>query len=389
MGRKLSSSASINYSRIIFMIFVIISLCVILYYIYNDLFNYVYTFLSIKTTEKYVNESYVPSPVLEEDKNTYTWLIHLYPPLHNAGSEWMAHAMNQYMINVRGFKINVVVNDTKVNEFERVVLLKKGNINKSEDCIKHSNAIITHWHMEPNAVITAQKAKRPLVIVLHDHHRKTYLEQYKNFIPKNIYLIHNSYWIKDYYSSFNIPSIVVYPPVYWKEYNIETTREYVTLINLNYNKGGNVFIEIARRMPDVKFLGVQGAYNGQIMDKRMANITYHPTTPYIKDIYAKTGIILMPSKEESWGRVAVEAMSSGIPVIANPTPGLVESCKDAGIFCNRSDIDSWVREIRRLKTDREYYKMKSDQCLERAKALDPEPQLNNMANWLSGLKWRD
>ena len=106
-------------------------------------------------------------------------------------------------------------------------------------------------------------------------------------------------------------------------------------------------------------------------------------------MYAKTDILLIPSKEESWGRVAVEAMSSGIPVIANPTPGLVESCGEAGIFCKRNDIDSWVREIRRLKTDSEYYKTKSDLCLMRAKELDPEPQLKAMADWLSQLKWQE
>jgi glycosyltransferase involved in cell wall biosynthesis len=299
----------------------------------------------------------------------------------------MAHAINQYMINTRGFRINVVVNQTRVNEFDRVILSVMKDTEKTENCIRHSNAIITHWHMEPNAVLAAQQAKRPLVIIMHDHQRAKHLEQYKNFMPKNIYLIHNSYWIKEFYSAFKYPSIVVYPPVYWKEYNTETTREYVTLINLNYNKGGNVFIEIAKRMPDVKFMGVVGAYNQQIIDKRVPNIKYVPSTPYIKDIYAKTGIILLPSKEESWGRVAVEAMSSGIPVIANPAPGLVESCKGAGILCDRKDIDAWVREIRKLKTDKEYYKMKSDECLARAKELDPEPQLNEMANWISGLKW--
>jgi glycosyltransferase involved in cell wall biosynthesis len=373
----------------IFLICVIILLLGILYYIFKDLLDYVFMYLKIKNSKKYLSKSYQPSPVLEEDGNTFTWLIHMYPPMHNAGAEWMAHAMNRYLVDARGYNVNVIVNETKVNEFERVVIMKPDNKENNNYYIRHSNALITHLDMESSAIITAQKAKRPLVVVMHNNYRKIFLSQYVNFLNKNIYIIHNSNWIKEYYSSFNIPSIVVYPPVYWKEYATETTREFVTLINLNYNKGGNVFIEIAKRMPDIKFLGVKGGYDGQIMNKNVSNITYLPNTAFIKDMYAKTDILLVPSKEESWGRVAVEAMSSGIPVIANPTPGLVESCGEAGIFCKRNDIDSWVREIRRLKTDSEYYKTKSDLCLMRAKELDPEPQLKAMADWLSAIKWQE
>ncbi|WP_262928542.1 glycosyltransferase family 4 protein [Streptomyces sp. CBMA152] len=47
-------------------------------------------------------------------------------------------------------------------------------------------------------------------------------------------------------------------------------------------------------------------------------------------VYSRSRVILMPSLYESWGRVAVEAFASGIPVIAHTTPGLVESMGEAG-----------------------------------------------------------
>jgi glycosyltransferase involved in cell wall biosynthesis len=62
----------------------------------------------------------------------------------------------------------------------------------------------------------------------------------------------------------------------------------------------------------------------------------------------------MPSERETWGMTGVEAMASGIPVIAHPTPGLLESLGDAGVFVDRSDADGWVEQIERLHDPTEW-----------------------------------
>ena len=342
----------------------------------------------------YVPTDYKATPVAPEDSRTVTWLIHMYPPLHNAGAEWMAHAMNQYLVHQAGYRVNVIENEKTVNEFERVRLIQKDSPTVVP-AIQHSAVLISHLDMEPNAVATAIAAQRPIILLMHNDSRKHFLYDYMKICKKNLYLIHNSKWIQEYYSQFSLPSIVVHPPVDWREYQVETTREYVTLINLNENKGGQILIDIARRMPDVKFLGVKGGYDSQILDQTVRNITYVDNTPYIKEMYAKTDILLVPSREESWGRVAIEAMSSGIPVIAAPTPGLLEACgsgagaSGAATFCRRADIDGWVREIRRLREDQGYAAQRRVAAVARAKELEPEPQLRAMAEWISGLHWKD
>lgn len=381
--KKFPNLSSGNFITILLSLLVII-FCI---YIIWTMVKFTKLYYSLVTAKNYLSKTYVPSPVLEEDRHTLTWLIHMYPPIHNAGAEWMAHAMNRYMVHNAGWKANVVLNKASVNEFERVVIVDRKNVNTIETYVKHSSVLISHLDNEPNAIQTAIVAQRPLVLVMHNNYRKKYLDHFAHMLPKNLYLIHNSYWIKDYYSSYNIPSIVVYPPVFWKEYETETTREFVTLINLNKNKGGDVLVKIAKKMPDIKFMGVKGGYDKQILNIHLKNINYVENTSFIKSAYAKTDILLVPSKEESWGRVAVEAMSSGIPVIAHPTPGLLESCGDAGIFCDRDDPDAWVAAIRRLKTDADYYKSVSDLCKKRAKELDPTPQLKEMSLWLETLKW--
>jgi glycosyltransferase involved in cell wall biosynthesis len=70
--------------------------------------------------------------------------------------------------------------------------------------------------------------------------------------------------------------------------------------------------------------------------------------------------------------VAGEGMINGIPVIYNPTPGLIENVGDAGICINRKDTEKWASEINNLMTDDVYYKKWSKKGLKRADQLKPK-----------------
>ena len=359
-------------------------------FVIHEIFKYILFYMYFHKTYPYVDKDYNPQPLSEEDTNTITWIIHKYVPDHNAGSEWMAHEINQFLIKNMNYRVNVIADSSSINEFERVNILERQNTLKNERFIKHSALILSHHTQESSAVTTANIIKRPIICLIHDDKRTENLQQYIRLpYKKNIYLIYNSNWLKEYYSLFGFQGFVLYPPVFWRDYIVNTNREYVVLINCNSNKGGEVLIEIAKKMPDIKFMGVKGAYSKQHTSPNTPNLIYVPQTSYIKSIYEQTDILLMPSKEESWGRTAIEAMSSGIPVIAHPTPGLLESCGSAGIYCNRKSPDDWVREIRRLKTDTEYYKSVSEICKERAIYLDPTSKLKELGRWLKTLKWQD
>lgn len=91
--------------------------------------------------------------------------------------------------------------------------------------------------------------------------------------------------------------------------------------------------------------------------------------------------MIVPSKYESWGQVAIEAAACGIPVIASDTPGLRSSLADAGIFCERNDIDAWVKAISDLQEPKAYAKW-SKKAKERAVELDPIPQLEAFEQWI-------
>jgi len=87
-------------------------------------------------------------------------------------------------------------------------------------------------------------------------------------------------------------------------------------------------------------------------------------------VLARTRVLLVPSSYESWGRAAVEAMAAGIPVVASPTPGLVEALgADWPFFAPHTNLDAWERALVELD-DPVRYAEASSAALARAEQLD-------------------
>ncbi|MFJ8313754.1 MULTISPECIES: glycosyltransferase family 4 protein [unclassified Streptomyces] len=99
-------------------------------------------------------------------------------------------------------------------------------------------------------------------------------------------------------------------------------------------------------------------------------------------VYSRSRVMLMPSLYESWGRVVVEAFASGIPVIAHPTPGLVESLGEAGIFAYRDDLNAWTHALMSLR-DPTNRARASRRATARSHQLSTAPDL---ANWCDAVE---
>lgn len=288
--------------------------------------------------------------------------IHAYPPVHNAGAEWMLHAMLLWL-QKKGHECRVIIPVKDNYTFEGIQVFKMNNENESV-LFSWCDLAISHLQQTQRVVTNCHKARKPHFHIVHNS--SPYNEVKKD---GNINVIYNTKWLAELHKYPN-PNCIVNPPVSVADYKTETTHEFITLINLWDDKGGKVFNLIAKCLPEYKFLGVEGGYGGQERDFSLNNMTYISNTPRIKEeVYAKSDIVLMPSKYESFGRVAVEAMCSGIPVICHDTPGLREACGDAGIFEDRNNIAGWVEKIKELKTNKKYYKSISDKCTEQAEKI--------------------
>jgi glycosyltransferase involved in cell wall biosynthesis len=178
-------------------------------------------------------------------------------------------------------------------------------------------------------------------------------------------------------------SIVCHPPTFPAEHQVAETGDAVTLVNCTREKGVKTLGAVAERMTDRRFLAVKGGYGHQV-DLRAPNVTTWPTQHDMRPVWAATRVLCVPSEEETWGLVGVEAMCSGIPVIAHPTPGLVESLGSAGVFVDRHDIGGWVAAIETLH-DPDNYKNASVAALDRAAELDPEPSLARFVDAVEAL----
>ncbi len=187
------------------------------------------------------------------------------------------------------------------------------NANVIDGLFRWSHAVFTHLDYTRWSIGTSAMYKKPLFHLIHNTHLYPEIHNAETYQ----HIVYNSKWAKDKLG-YKWSNFILTPPTDFRDFDIDVDsadNEYITLINLNENKGGKIFEEIAKEMPHKKFLGVQGSYDDQIMAK-FPNITYINKTANILDVYKQTRILLMPSAYESWGMTATEAMCCGIPVIS-------------------------------------------------------------------------
>jgi glycosyltransferase involved in cell wall biosynthesis len=156
------------------------------------------------------------------------------------------------------------------------------------------------------------------------------------------------------------------------------SRVHVTMVNPITLKGGEIFRSIAAALPARPFLAIQGwghlrtgnSWNEPLLRdlaagfgytdvwvpqdvdlSALANVTLWKPIADMGRLYAQTRLLLVPStsETESIPRVAIEAMSNGIPVIASAIGGISEILSTAiTLVQDYRNIDSWVKVIVRL-----------------------------------------
>lgn len=318
--------------------------------------------------------------------------LHAYPPTHNAGAEWAAHSLLRELA-ARGHQVEVRLSEVTGRrlpfDLDGVRVIPATTHNAFAAAVRTGGVVVSHLENVPSAASAARGWGRPLVVLCHNTFPATFRAIGSGTTALAIY---NSEWMAEEADGYfaQHPKLVrpgqeavVRPPVRAADYRT-TPGDMIALINLFANKGADVFWRLAERMPDRQFLAVRGSYGEQIV-RDLPNVEVIDNVPgadMAKLVYSRTRILLMPSDYESWGRTGVEAFASGIPVIANPTPGLQESLGSAGIFVESADVDGWQRAIDGLD-DAEAFKAASAAAKKRSRQLDPAADL---ARWCDAIE---
>jgi glycosyltransferase involved in cell wall biosynthesis len=211
---------------------------------------------------------------------------------------------------------------------------------------------------------------KPIALIVHD----TFFTQGPRELPfqNQLTIVTNSpFTASELNRHFGVSSTTISPLINLQDYLTgRDSAKYVTLVTPHPRKGLNIVLELAAKLPSIPFLLVEGwpmepeEWQAlKIQTQARPNISLLRSTSNMKEIYEKTKILLVPSELETFGRVAVEAQCSGIPVLAKDVGALRWVIGDGGkALAPTTSIDEWVAHLNRWYSDSETYRELSEQA---------------------------
>lgn len=225
-----------------------------------------------------------------------------------------------------------------------------------------------------------------------------------------------SQFMKRYIHQYGgMEAVVFQPPLYGTppfSHFDNASKGKITLINPCAYKGIDIFADLARQRPNLAF-GAVPTWGTSAEDEALLatlpNVTVIPARDNIDDIFAETRILLVPSLwHEAFGRVCVEAMLRGIPVVAADIGGLPEamlgmdhciSVRPIGRYkvalgnkglpaaeVPAQELGPWLDALDRLTHDAAYYRQLAHEGREAAHAYLDGLSLQPLINYLETLK---
>ncbi|MBP3531044.1 MAG: glycosyltransferase family 4 protein [Thermoguttaceae bacterium] len=207
-----------------------------------------------------------------------------------------------------------------------------------------------------------------------------------------------------YRKRLGLDPVAVPPLIDWRKVRPENAeededdaRKFVLFVNPSVGKGAPLFAKIVEETnkirPEIPFLVVEGSAASSALarcdwERRDGwNLFRAANTSTPREFYRVAKLALIPSFfEESFGRVAAEALGAGVPVVASNRGALPETVGDAGILLDiperltptsqekptAADAAPWVDAIISLWDGDERRKALRENGLQRAKRWTEE-----------------
>lgn len=131
--------------------------------------------------------------------------------------------------------------------------------------------------------------------------------------------------------------------------------EYWLFVNPVAVKGVDFVVKLAEKMPQEKFIFV-GNWNVEPPKNLPRNIEFLAQQSNLAAVFQKAKALLFPSLwEEAFGRIPLEAMAAGVPVIASDRGALPMTVGSGGQSLPH-DIDSWISAMQQITRDAERWR---------------------------------
>lgn len=299
--------------------------------------------------------------------NLYT---NSFPPKRFIGSELYDLELAKYLIS-EGHKVSVFT--AKHGDSWSIEGVE---VNPKK---QKADVVFTHLEQTLDAVTDMIASKAKLIGIGHSFHEQSLITG-RNM--KFDGLILNSENMKAEFGKIKTENtLIITPPVPEPRKRFAKERKDITSVNQGVAKGGRVFAELAKELPNEKFRAVLGGWGNQ-HKVDLPNIEYMDhANDVVKKALGTSKVFILASITETWSMAGCEALSNGVPVVYHEhLSGVREMAGEAGVAVPMGDMEALVKAVTSELPDRET-------CLKQAKANKArhEKGLAQLIDFIGGL----
>jgi len=117
----------------------------------------------------------------------------------------------------------------------------------------------------------------------------------------------------------------------------------------NNDKGLNIFVELAKRCYDIDVV-IVGTVDQEV--EKLSNLHLCGSISDVDELvkyYSMADVFISPSVQETFGKVAAEALACGIPIIVNNKTALPEIASGVGYTIEDNNVDEIIADIVNLQ----------------------------------------
>lgn len=300
-------------------------------------------------------EAYQTPPADDHPETTYPYNVHVKNLIEMPNLTWTNQVVKRsqwrrYLSDEIGSEHDLLITQNELGPASISVANSKGIPSM---LFIHSIALSGYEKYSPNRGAIVNFLKSDLGGKVQYPFVKKNFNQYRLAARSATHTIANSEFTSNRITElFDCESQIIYPSIELQNYLIDyNPGGYITMANPRAEyKGTDIFLDVAEKMKEEQFLLVGPVYTAQIerRAKNLENVTHWDWCDDMKDAYRESKAVVVPSRvEEAFGRIAAEAMVSGIPCVVSDRGGLPEVVGETGeVVSQINSIDHWIEAIR-------------------------------------------